>query len=292
MNNVRSALLLAVFAAVVFFLGVLLGRALGNTEMGVGIALVLVAVMIPIQLVTANAAIKKITRGRPANPNVPKERHCQEIIARLAGNAELPVVPPLYVSASRSPNAFASGLSPKSAFVCVTQGLLDTMNEHEIAGVIGHELGHVKHGDIKLNTLIAGLLSSALLLATGVYYLSGGGRSRSSRSERDGGLLLIVALLLQPLVSLLGQLLQMAISRRREYAADAFAAKVNGQADGIADALEVLQDCERGMTRRDVQELGGNALASMYISFPGFGALFATHPPLAERIRRLRNMQV
>lgn len=288
MNNVRSTVLLLVFAAIVLFLGVALGRALGNPEMGIGIALILVAVMIPIQMATANAAIKKITRGRPANPNVPKERHCQEIIAQLAHNAELPVVPPLYVSATRTPNAFASGLSPKSAFVCVTQGLLDTMNEHELAGVIGHELGHVKHGDIKLNTLIAGLISSALLLATGVYFVSGGNNRR--RNSQAGGLVLF-ALLLQPLVGLVSQLLQMAISRKREFAADAFAAKVNGQSDGIADALEVLQNCEKDMTRKDVQELGGSALASMYISFPNFGSLFATHPPLAERIRRLRNME-
>ena len=289
MNNVRSALLLLAFAAVVVFLGVVLGRALGNVEMGVGIALILVAVMVPIQIFTANAAIKKLTRGRPANPNVTKERHCQEIIAKLANNAGLPCVPPLYVSNTRSPNAFASGLSPKSAFVCVTQGLLDTMNEHEIAGVIGHELGHVKHGDIKLNTLVAGLISSALLLSMGVYYVSGG--SHRQRSKSGGGLVLL-ALLLQPLVSLVGQLLQMAISRKREYAADAFAAKVNGQSDGIADALEVLQNCEKGMTRKDAQELGGSTLASMYISFPRFGSLFATHPPLAERIRRLRAMTI
>ena len=146
----------------------------------------------------------------------------------------------------------------------------------------------VKHGDIKLNTLIAGLISSALLLATGVYFVSGGNNRR--RNSQAGGLVLF-ALLLQPLVGLVSQLLQMAISRKREFAADAFAAKVNGQSDGIADALEVLQNCEKDMTRKDVQELGGSALASMYISFPNFGSLFATHPPLAERIRRLRNME-
>ena len=290
MNTVRSTMLLLVFAGVVFFLGVLLGNALGNPAMGVGIAFLLLAVMIPFQLFTVNSAIKKLTRGRPANPNVSKERRCQEIVAQLAHNAGLPCVPPLYVSNTRAPNAFASGLTQQSAFVCVTQGLLDTMNEHELAGVLGHELGHVKHGDIKLNTLVAGLISSALLLSTGVYYLSGGMRGRS-RSSLNGGLLMLVAVLLQPLVGLVGQLLQMAISRKREYAADAFAAKVNGQSDGIADALEVLQNCEKGMTRRDVEELGGSALASMYISFPNFGSLFATHPPLEERIRRLRSMR-
>ena len=291
MNTVRSTLLLLVFAGVVISLGVVLGDALGNRGTGVGIAFLLLAVMVPFQMFTVNAAIKKLTRGRPANPNVTKERHCQEIIARLAKNAGLPVVPPLFVSNARSPNAFASGLTQKSAFVCVTQGLLESMNEQEIAGVIGHELGHVKHGDIKLNTLIAGLISSALLLATGIYYLSSGSRGRTRSGRNNGGLLLALGFLLGPLVNLVGQLLQMAISRKREFAADAFAVKVNGQADGIADALEVLQNCERGMTRRDVEELGGSALASMYISFPNFGSLFATHPPLAERILRLRAMR-
>ena len=291
MNTVRSTLLLLVFGAIVLFLGVLLGNALGNPAAGVGIACLLLAVMVPFQMFTVNAAIKRLTRGRPANPNVTRERHCLEIVERLARNAGLPVVPPLYVSDVRAPNAFASGLTQKSAFVCVTQGLLDAMNDHEIAGVIGHELGHVKHGDIKLNTLIAGLISSALLLATGIYYLSAGSRGRNRSGRNGAGLLLVVGLLLQPLVNLVGQLLQMAISRKREFAADAFAAKVNGQSDGIADAQEVLQNSEKGMTRRDVEELGGNALASMYISFPNIGSLFATHPPLAERIRRLRAMR-
>lgn len=293
-NNVRTFILLGVTGCLVLVASGVLGYQLNNIPMGIGIGVVACVVMIPIQMMLTKAAILKITRGRPANPANPRERLLLERIAVLARNARLSKVPPLYVTEAKSPNAFASGLGEDSAFVCVTQGLMDTMDDNEISGVIGHELGHVKHGDIRLNTVVNSLTTVLALLCTAIEIVARTGMGGRSR-RREGGaglgvILLLAALLLRPIVSLVGAFLQMAISRKREFAADAFAVEVNGSSKGIGDALQDLSNMEKKMTRKDLAQLGGSRLASMYFSFPKFGELFATHPPLEERIRRIRQM--
>lgn len=296
-NNVRSTLLLGVTAALVLVAAWALGYTLGNIPMGIGIGVLACVVIIPIQMATTKAAILTITKGRPANASDPRERQLLDRIAQLSRNAGLTRVPPLYVTSAQSPNAFASGLGESSAFVCVTQGLLDTMSLDEISGVIGHELGHVKHGDIRLNTIVNGMTTTLTLLCLAIEILgrTGAGGSRNRRDNQGAGLgaiILLAAVLMRPFISIISALLQMAISRKREFAADAFAVQVNGSSRGIGDALEDLGRMEKRMTRQDAAELGGSQLASMYFSFPKIGELFATHPPLEERVRRIRQMRV
>ena len=194
------------------------------------------------------------------------------------------------------PNAFASGMDENGAFIGVTQGLLDMMDDQELEGVIAHEVGHIIHRDIMLNQLVVGLISVLLILALiieriGILGAFSGNNRRSSRDRDSGGgaaaLLLLIALVIRPLVMLVGTLLQLGISRKREYAADAVAVRLCSYNEGLARALEKLDGGEYDSD--DIQELGGENMACMYINFPG-SELFSTHPPIRERVRRLRNM--
>ena len=293
-NNIRTGILLIVTAALVLAASCVLGYQLNNIPLGIGIGVVACIIVIPVQMMLTKAAILQITRGRPANPANPRERILLDRIATLSKNASLSKTPPLYITEAKAPNAFASGLGESSAFVCLTQGLMDTMDDDEICGVIGHELGHVKHGDIRLNTVVNGLTTVLALLCTAIEILArtgaGGSRSRRRDGAGIGAILILVAVLMRPLVSLISAVLQMAISRKREFAADAFAVQVNGSSKGIGDALQDLSNMEKRMTKRDIADLGGSRLASMYFSFQKLGELFATHPPLEERIKRIRQM--
>ncbi len=294
-NTVRSTMLLVLTAGLVFAASYALGYTLNDIPMGLGIGVVACIIVIPLQMMMTKMAILKLTRGRPANPADPLEARLLARIETLSRNAGLSKTPPLYVTEAKSPNAFASGLGESSAFVCVTRGLLDCMSEDEISGVIGHELGHVKHGDIRLNTIVNGLTTVLSLLCVAIEIIARSNMRRGNRSRENSGaglgvIIMLAALLLRPFVGIISALLQLAISRKREFAADAFAVEVNGSPKGIGDALETLSQVEKHMSRKDTAELGGSRLASMYISFPSIGELFATHPPLTERIRRIREM--
>jgi heat shock protein HtpX len=204
---------------------------------------------------------------------------------RLAGKVNLPV-PRLYVIPQAAPNAFATGRNPRHASVAVTEGLLELMNDDELEGVIAHELSHVRNYDI-LTSSVAATIAGAVTYLAQIGMFSGGGREDR---ERGGGFAALLMIILAPLAALL---LQLGLSRGREYAADQTGARMVGQPFGLISALEKLGAYN--------QEIPTTALspstAALCIVQPlfgreGLGALLSTHPPLEARIAALREMVI
>lgn len=206
----------------------------------------------------------------------------QDGIRKMTSEAGLPMPKVAYVAKS-APNAFATGRSPKQAVVAITQGALDVMDQREVLAVMGHELAHVKHRDMLTMTLVAGTVSVIGFFAMLARWGAIGGRSR----EGGGSLAMLAVAFLAPVMALL---VQMAVSRSREYAADAGGAGLSHDPEGLASALEALH---RGIPHQAPLTQTG-ATAHMMIANPFFGMklgrLFSTHPDPTERIRRLRAM--
>lgn len=292
-NYWKSLFLIIILIAIVLGLSYWIGAELGDVRMGLGIGVIVSFVVIPIQIMTAKWTILGMARGKAANPEILAERRAMQLLEGLAISAGLSRTPDLYIIPSQVPNAFASGLTEAGAFVAVTQGLLDMMDEQELEGVLAHEVSHIIHRDIMLNQLVVGLISVILILAVileRVLLLKSIHGDRRDRNDNGGSaiaILILVAILIRPLAILIAQLLQMAISRKREFAADAEAVRLCSYNEGLARALEKLGGKE--YTKKEVESLGGRELACMYINFPG-GELFSTHPPIEERVRVLRSM--
>lgn len=210
------------------------------------------------------------------------------IVEELARNAGLPM-PRVYVSPHRAPNAFATGRNPSNAAVCVTQGLLETMPERELRGVIGHELAHVRHRDILIQTIAATFAGAITALAHMAQWglMFGGGMGH--RDDREGGtnpLVMLLMILLAPIAALL---IQLWISRTREYAADSYGAQVSGDPLGLASALRRLHAYNERIPM-PVNPTREAMFIVKPLSAEGLTGLFATHPPIEERIRRLEAM--
>jgi heat shock protein HtpX len=213
-----------------------------------------------------------------------------EIVERLTRKAGLPM-PRVYVIPSETPNAFATGRNPSHAAVAVTEGILRILDRRQLEGVLAHELSHVRNRDILIATVaaaIAGLISSlGYVIRWGAMF--GGMSSRDN--ERGGNVFEAIAwAIIAPLVALV---VQLAVSRSREYAADASGAQLMGDSEPLAEALVALEQANEARP----YEFGGPATAHLFIvnPFHGVGAsimhLFSTHPPIEERVRRLREMR-
>ncbi len=213
------------------------------------------------------------------------------VMERLAAKGNLPM-PKLYIIPQAAPNAFATGRNPKHASVAATQGLMDLMNDDELEGVIAHELSHVRNYDI-LTTSIAATLAGAItwiasIARWGMIFGGLGGGSRDDR--RGGGLAAIVMMIVAPIAA---AMIQLGISRQREYAADAAGARLVGHPYGLISALEKLGAYNQRIPMTNVTP----ATSSLFIVMPWSGGqvlagMFSTHPPLSDRIAALRQMTV
>ncbi len=213
------------------------------------------------------------------------------VMDRLCGKANLPM-PRLYVIPQAAPNAFATGRNPSHASVAVTQGLLELMDDEELEGVIAHELSHVRNYDI-LTTSIAATLAGAITwiaqMGRWAMIFGGFGGSRDEEDRGGGGLTALLMLIIAPLAALL---IQLGISRQREYAADAAGVRMVGHPFGLIKALEKL-----GAYNKRIPMDVSPATASLFIVAPRtagqfLAGLFSTHPPLEDRIAALRNMVI
>ena len=212
-----------------------------------------------------------------------------EVMERLAGKAKLPM-PKLYVIPQPAPNAFATGRNPSHASVAVTAGLMELMNDDELEGVIAHELCHVRNYDILITSIAATLAGAITWIASmGRWAMIFGGFGGSRNNRNGGGLAALLMLLVAPIAALL---IQLGISRQREFAADASGARMVGHPYGLVSALEKL-----GAYNKRIPMDVSPTTASLFIVAPltagqVFSGLFSTHPPLSERIAVLRNMTV
>jgi heat shock protein HtpX len=209
-----------------------------------------------------------------------------EVMERLAAKANLPV-PKLYVVPEAAPNAFATGRNPSHASVAVTEGLLQLMNDDELEGVIAHELSHVRNYDILISSIAATIAGAITYLARMGFWFGSGGRDDD---REGGGLAGILMLILAPLAAFL---LQLGISRQREYSADATGARMVGQPYGLISALQKLGAYNKRIPTTTLPP----TTAALCIVKPMFGSdtlssLFSTHPPLEDRIAALREMTV
>ncbi len=208
------------------------------------------------------------------------------VVEGLSIAAGIPM-PKLYIIDDPSPNAFATGRDPKHSSVAVTRGLLETMKREELEGVLAHEISHIGNYDIRFMTLTVVLIGAIGLLSQIVIrsFIYGGMRG-GSRKGKGGGVLIIIGLLFMILAPIVATFVRFAISRQREYLADANAAKLTRYPPGLASALEKIQKFPQGVKN------ASDVTAPLYISNPLKKAegLFATHPPIEDRVKRLRSM--
>jgi heat shock protein HtpX len=267
-----------VLMAVLTFLFVWAGGAIGGRE-GAVFAFVLAAAMNFFAYFFSDKMVLARYRAREATPQ--SEPRLYGIVSRLAERAGLPM-PRVYVIPDRTPNAFATGRNPRHAAVAATEGILDMLDDDELAGVMAHELAHVKHRDILTGTIASTFAGAVAML--GRFAMYSGQRQRSSGNP----LALMLAAIGAPIAAMI---IRMTISRTREYAADEGGAEISGRPDGLADALIKIS----GVGRTGLLQRLNSAHAHMFIVNPLHGArgmanLFASHPPMEERVRRLRAM--
>lgn len=290
-NKRNSIILLTIFLIFVIALGWVFSRALNNP------AIVPIAVLVSIAMSVgsywySDKIVLTMSRAKEIQHNENPELY--HILENLCITAGLPM-PKFYMIDDSAPNAFATGRDPQHAVVVVTSGLLGKLNKTELEGVIAHELSHIGNYDIRLSTLIVVLVGIIALMSDFfMRYLWWGGGRRGRDNDRGGGqlqaILLVVGIILAIVSPIIATLMQLAISRKREYLADASGALLTRYPEGLASALEkISMDTEP-------LEVANKATAHLYIANPlkdrpsWLNSLFNTHPPIEERVARLRTM--
>jgi heat shock protein HtpX len=277
MKALKTTFLMALMTVLLVVIGQLIGGKNGALiALGVAGIMNFIAYWSSDKIALARFRAQRVTRDQ--SPKL------YEIVERLAARAQVPM-PKLYVIPSPTPNAFATGRSPQHAAVAVTEGALQLLDGDELAGVIGHELAHIRNRDILIASVAATLAGAISMLAMWARFATvfGGGQGGQ---RRGSGLELLVIGIVAPIAAML---IQMGISRSREFLADAGGARYSGDPRALARALQKLEDWSK---RRPLE--ASPTTAHMFIVSPlvggGFSKLFSTHPPTAERIQRLQAM--
>ena len=291
-NKAKSVLLILLVVAFLVAMGYVFGRLTALGPYGVPLALIIASISIIGSYYYSDQIVLTMSHARPVehadNP------HLYNTVEGLAIAAQVPM-PHIYVIDDPAPNAFATGRNPQHAALAVTTGLLEKLDNQELEGVIGHEMSHIKDYDVLFMMLVAVLVGTVALLADWLLRYMWWGGSTRRRSDRDSsgggaGWIALIGLVLALLAPLAATLIQLAVSRRREYLADAEGAVLTRYPDGLADALEKIA--------ADPEPLhsANKATAHLFIYNPlvehggWLNSLFSTHPPIEERIRRLRAM--
>ncbi len=283
-NTLKTTILLGFLTGLLLLFGKMLG---GNT--GMVIALFMAAIMNFGSWFYSDKIVLSMYGAREVSPEEAPELHA--IVEKLAKNAGIPK-PKVAIVPMDIPNAFATGRDPEHGVVCVTTKLLEILNRDEIEGVISHEIGHIVNRDTLIQAVAATIAGAITMLANMAQWamLFGFGR----RDEDEGWAEIIGMLLMVILAPIAAALIQMAISRSREFKADATGAKISGKPDALASALEKLEAYAKGIPPEVVKAEVNPATSSLFIVNPLKGdtlaALFSTHPPTQERVRRLMEM--
>ncbi len=288
-NKFKSTIVMVVFMAFIAFVAWIYGQ---TTDMGasfVGIALIISGIMSFGSYYYSDKIVLSLSGAKPANRQDNFDFYT--VTENLCIGAQLPM-PKLYIIPDTAMNAFATGRDPQHAAIVATTGLLSRLDRSELEGVIAHELSHVGNYDIRLMSLVTILVGTVTLLADWFLRMSWSGR-RSKDSEGGSAIIGIIAIVLTLLSPIVAQLIQLAISRQREFLADASAAKLTRQPSALASALRKLS------TDTEPLEAANKATAHLYITNPlknrkdsisWFANMFATHPPIDKRIQILESM--
>lgn len=279
MNSIKTVLLLSLLSGVLLAIGQALGGASGlQTALLFAVAMNFLSYFFSEKIALMSSGAVRVSPTQ----NAEIYYRLAPVVQRLCQRMGIPE-PKLWVIPERSPNAFATGRNPRHSSVAVTAGLLELMNDDELEGVIAHELAHVRNRDILISS-IAATIAAAITFAARMFVFFGGGRS--SDDDAPNPLASLALLLLAPIAALL---IQMAISRTREFAADAEAARAIGTGRGLANALRKLESWSKRIPLE-----ANPAMSHMFIIKPFSGEslmrLFSTHPPTSERIARLERL--
>jgi heat shock protein HtpX len=276
-NSLKTVLLLGLLSGLLLAIGELLGGA-----QGLVVAFFFAVVMNFVSYWFSDKIVLKMYRAQEVGP----EHRLSVTVRRLATQAGLPM-PKVYVIPDPSPNAFATGRNPNHAAVAATEGVLQLMSDHELEGVIAHELAHVKHRDILISSVAATVAAAIMMTARMAQFAAIFGGGRSNDREGSNPLALLATIIFAPIAAML---VQAAISRSREFAADAGGAKIAGNPYGLADALRKLESASKQIPMN-----ANPATAHMFIIKPfsasGLMSMFSTHPSTEQRIAALMNLR-
>ncbi|SHK85228.1 zinc metalloprotease HtpX [Desulforamulus aeronauticus] len=278
MNNLKAILLMGVLSVIL----VTIGSAVGGPR-GATLFLLLSLGMNLFSYFYSDKMAIKMTRSQPVSEQEAPELYA--IIRKLAQRAGLPM-PKVYITPSPQPNAFATGRNPQHSAVAVTEGLLHLCDKDELAGVLAHELAHIANRDILVSTIAAAFAGAITWIANIIQWGAIFGGMRGD-SEEGGGIGALVLALLAPLAA---TIVQLAISRSREYAADELGAKIAGRPEGLANALLKLERAAHQIPMQ-VNPAASHMFITNPLSAKSVAKLFSTHPPIQERVTRLRQMR-
>lgn len=281
MNTLKTVVLLTFMTVLLVFVGAAIGG-----RNGMIIAFMMALVMNFVSYWFSDKIVLSMYKAQPVTEAQAPDLHA--MIRRLVQKAGLPM-PKVYIIPDESMNAFATGRNPEHGVVAVTEGIMRALDREELEGVIAHELAHIKHRDILTGTIVATIAGAISMLAQMAQWamLFGGGR----RDDSDEGGSPIVALVMMIVAPIAAMLVQMAISRTREFEADKGGATIAGNPYGLANALMKLERGAQEIPLHDAKP----ATAHMFIVNPltggGLMKLFSTHPPIAERVKRLKELR-
>jgi heat shock protein HtpX len=276
MNQTKTLLLIVALTGLLVWIGGMVGG-----QSGMVLALALGLVMNGVSYFFSDKIVLASYGAQPVTQAEAPELHA--IVANLAQRAGLPM-PRIAIIPEDTPNAFATGRDPEHAVVAVTEGIMRILSRPELEAVIGHELGHVKHRDILIGSLAAVLAQAIMFLSRFAGFF--GARDEEVRSNPIAG---IAIMILGPVAAMM---LQMALSRSREYLADGYSAHLTGRPDMLASALERLESYNQRLPMPSAEPATAHMMIVNPLSGGGLMGLFSTHPPLAERVARLRGMPI
>lgn len=290
-NKRRTWVLLVAFFALLALIGAAVGYLwLDSPFGGMAIAFIIGGIYAVSMIFQSTEIVMSMNGAREVSEQEAPELY--HVVQDMAMVAQIPM-PRVYIIEDASPNAFATGSKPENAAVAATTGLLVLMNREELEGVMGHEVSHIRNYDIRISTIAVALTSAVTMLSSmagRMMWFGGGGRRRNDR-DNDNGLgivLMIVSLLALLLAPLAATLVQLAISRQREYLADASSVELTRNPKGMINALLKLDNSQ------PMEHHVDDASAALYINDPkkkgGLQKLFYTHPPISDRVERLKNM--
>lgn len=281
-NKRKSVFLVGIVIGVIIFLGYVIGLLFLTPSAGVSIAVIIAIIFTLLGYYSGDNLVLSSVGAREATKQ--EFPYLINTVEGLSIASGLPL-PKIYVVDDNSINAFATGRDPKHASVAVTMGALEKLNRSELEGVLGHEMSHIKNYDVRVMLLTTVLVGVVVLLAD--FMMRSMFFSRGNDREKGNMILIVVALILAILSPIFMQLIVLAVSRKREFLADASGAMLTRHPQGLADALKKIKDDNTKPTRTD-----NKAMAHMYISnpFKGKKSWFSTHPDVDDRIKRLEGM--
>ena len=292
-NKRKTFFLFFLYALLFGLIGYFIGIYLGDPVAGIILAGVVFIVLFLISYYSGQNVVTKMAGAREVSKK--DEPYLYNTVEGLSIASGRPM-PRVFIIETEVPNAFAAGRNPDNAVIAVTRGLLDRLDRQELEGVIAHEMAHINNYDVLLATVaivLAGTIVFVSVIARRMMLFGGMGRGGGRRGGQGQLIMILILLLVAILAPIFAQLLKFAISRQREYLADATAANFTGYPEGLASALEKITNQQE----KD-SPLENRALEGLYIVNPSLGAksgnrasvLFSTHPPAEERIKRLRGM--